>query len=409
MERTKNHELFYDWNENINTDIFKGFVDETLRDGLQSIDYTGISLEEKIQIIKYIDCIPWITDVIIGMVNVSEKNNEIIKALLKEAKNKHFQTWILCRADKNDIDKVMEIKKQNTYDVGIDFFISASDARLYVENWSVNNVLERIDYCCRVSKVHFKHIRFSIEDATRTKPETLLFFINKLINYGIERITIADTAGTSDPTGVASIFTFINKSFPNLMNSKLEWHGHNDRGLATANSIASIKNGCHYVHGTMLGMGERNGNAPLDIMMCNLYEKFDKNNQWEALRDYYNYCQGLFGNTQVSSYPYFGKNSNCTATGTHSTAIFKALKKGDENLAKLMYTVPNPINKSLLETIYISPLSGKKSIMLMLDLLDYSYDNDIVDLFLKEIKTSDEILDINKAKLLYDKFINKQP
>ena len=120
-------------------------------------------------------------------------------------------------------------------------------------------------------------------------------------------------------------------------------HGHNDRGLAVANTLESILSGAHYVHGTMLGIGERNGNAALDTVLLNL-SPHETRFRLDALVRYYEKARTLFEGLRLDSHPYLGANSFASGTGTHCAAIAKALDLGRSDLAKHLFSPPSYCN-----------------------------------------------------------------
>jgi hypothetical protein len=110
------------------------------------------------------------------------------------------------------------------------------------------------------------------EDTTRARPETLKALYTLAIECGARRICLADTVGHATPHGVRQLVRFVRDEVvaPTGEDVKLDWHGHRDRGLGLANTLAAIEEGVDRVHGTALGIGERVGNTEMDLLLVNL-------------------------------------------------------------------------------------------------------------------------------------------
>ena len=111
----------------------------------------------------------------------------------------------------------------------------------------------------------------------------------------------------------------------------MDWHGHSDRGLAVANSLAALAAGADCVHGTALGIGERVGNTQIDQMLVNL--KLMGVSPWaeQDLTKLKEYCITVSEATGVPiprNYPVMGEDAFRTATGVHAAAVIKAFRKG---------------------------------------------------------------------------------
>src|SRR5438445_12134844 len=105
------------------------------------------------------------------------------------------------------------------------------------------------------------------EDTTRAKPEALKALYGAAIDCGAARICLADTVGHATPDGVRSLINFVRQEIVKQHRVKIDWHGHRDRGLGLINCLAAIEAGVDRVHGTALGVGERVGNAEMDLLI----------------------------------------------------------------------------------------------------------------------------------------------
>ncbi|WP_226581588.1 homocitrate synthase [Acuticoccus sediminis] len=98
------------------------------------------------------------------------------------------------------------------------------------------------------------------EDASRSDPEHVVRVAETAAALGAFRLRLADTVGVLDPFSTADLVGTVCRAAP----IAIEFHGHDDLGLATANSLAAVRAGATHVSVTVLGLGERAGNAPLE-------------------------------------------------------------------------------------------------------------------------------------------------
>nr|AAG27075.1 NifV [Gluconacetobacter diazotrophicus PA1 5] len=105
------------------------------------------------------------------------------------------------------------------------------------------------------------------EDASRADPAYLVDLLGVIAEAGAFRFRFADTLGVMDPFGVHEVMRYLCQSSP----LQLEFHGHDDLGLATANTLAAVRAGAACASVTVLGLGERAGNAPLEEVVAGVY------------------------------------------------------------------------------------------------------------------------------------------
>jgi 2-isopropylmalate synthase len=150
-------------------------------------------------------------------------------------------------------------------------------------------------------------------------------------------------------------------------NIRLDWHGHQDRGLGVINSIAAIQGGADQIHGSALGIGERVGNTPLDQLLVNLRLLGWIDNDLSRLGDYCQTAARICGWTLPVNYPVFGRDAFRTATGVHAAAVIKSYKKGDRRLADIVYSGVPAGEFGLEQVIEIGPMSGKSNVVYWLE------------------------------------------
>jgi 2-isopropylmalate synthase len=182
---------------------------------------------------------------------------------------------------------------------------------------------------------------------------------------------------------------------PSGQDVRLDWHGHSDRGLAVANSLAALAAGADCVHGTALGIGERVGNTQMDQMLVNL--KLMGVSPWDEqdLTRLKDYCQLVSRSTGVEiprNYPVMGEDAFRTATGVHASAVIKAFRKGDQELANSVYSGVPSHYFGLEQIIEIGPMSGKSNVIYWLERKGISPTDDLVDRIFQCAKSSDRCL-----------------
>jgi len=176
---------------------------------------------------------------------------------------------------------------------------------------------------------------------------------------------------------------------------RVDWHGHSDRGLAIANSMAAIIAGANSVHGCAIGLGERVGNTQIDQMLVNLklmgIAPWDK----QDLTKLKQYCQAISRATGVpipKNYPVVGDDAFRTATGVHAAAIIKAYHKNDVVLANTVYSgVPSHVF-GLDQIIDVGPMSGKSNVLFWLERHGITATDEVVDRIFARAKQSDHTL-----------------
>ncbi len=289
--------------------------DTSLRDGEQA---PGISftIQEKIKIATQLNDIG--VDIIeAGMPVVSKGDYEACKQISKLGLS-HAEIIGLARINREDIDKVIECDMNSVH-----VFIATSD--LHLKNklkMTREEVLGAITTEIEYAKAHFgKKIEFSAEDATRTDLDFLIKANKTAIDAGATRINIPDTVGTTTPAGYKYIIEQNIKEFPKDVRVSL--HCHNDFGLATANTLTGIEAGASQAHTTVLGIGERAGNASMEEVVTALYALYGiKTNV--KLKEIYHTSKMMEQLSKMSippNLPLVGLNAFRHESGIHAHAV----------------------------------------------------------------------------------------
>ena len=212
------------------------------------------------------------------------------------------------------------------------------------------------------------------EDTTRARPETLKALYGHAIGWGARRICLADTVGHATPEGVKNLVRFVKQEIvePSGEDVKIDWHGHRDRGMGLINCLAAIEAGVDRVHATALGVGERVGNAEMDLLIVNLALLGAHRHDVSQLREYCQLAADAIGVPLPANYPVMGLDAFRPGTGVHAAAIIKARKKGDAWLADRVYSSVPAGAFGLKQRIEISPVSGLSNVKCWLE--EHGYD-----------------------------------
>ena len=172
----------------------------------------------------------------------------------------------------------------------------------------------------------------------------------------------------------------------------MDWHGHNDRGLAVANSLAAYAAGAHQVHAAANALGERVGNTPMELMLVNLRLMNLIDRDLSRLREY---CESVAAATHTTippNYPVVGRDAFRTATGVHAAALVKAFHKNDPALADAVYSGVPASLFGMEQIIEIGPMSGKSNVLHWLEARKIPATEPLVARILDAAKNSSRVL-----------------
>jgi isopropylmalate/homocitrate/citramalate synthase len=398
----KASELIYDWNR-IHPASLKpvGPVllnDESLRDGLQSPSVRDPSIQDKIEILHLMEALG-INSLDLGLPGAGPRAVEHVEALAREIVSHKMKIQANCaaRTHNNDIRPIAEIVSRTGLAIEAATFLGSSPIRRYTEGWTDDFLLKTTDSAVSYAVSLGLQVMYVTEDTSRCDPETIKRLYSTAINCGARAICICDTAGHATPMGTFALVRFILEEVvkPSGETIRVDWHGHCDRGLAIANSMAALVAGAVCVHATAIGIGERVGNTQMDQMLVNL--KLMGIHPWadQDLTKLKSYCQAISKATGVPipvNYPVLGDDAFRTATGVHAAAVIKAYKKNDIELANTVYSgVPSHVF-GLEQIIDVGPMSGKSNVIFWLERHGIPPTDDCVERIYKRAKASDHTL-----------------
>jgi 2-isopropylmalate synthase len=395
-------DLIYDWNKNQPPGLKPmGPVllnDESLRDGLQSPSVRDPSIPEKIEILHLMEALG-INSANLGLPGAGPRAVEHVTALAQEIATHKLKIRANCaaRTHENDIRPIAEIVQKTGLRIEAATFIGSSPIRRFTEGWTDDFLLQTTEKAVKYAGSLGLDVMYVTEDTSRCDPETVRKLYSTAINCGARAIVICDTAGHATPMGALALVRFVMEEVvkPSGEKIRVDWHGHSDRGLAIANSMAAVIAGANCVHGCAIGLGERVGNTQIDQMLVNL--KLMDIAPWaeQDLTKLKQYCQAVSQATGVpipANYPVVGDDAFRTATGVHAAAIIKAYHKNDVVLANTVYSgVPSHVF-GLEQIIDIGPMSGKSNVLFWLERRGIPASEDLVERIYQKAKASDHTL-----------------
>ncbi len=377
-------DLIYDWNRAEGSAVFDwsrarvDLNDETLRDGLQSPSVKDPPIEVKRRLLHLMADLG-IVAADIGLPGAGPRVVEQVRALAKEIRDHKLPLFPNCAARTviADVEPIVRIAEEVGIKIEAATFIGSSPIRQYTEDWTLDKILASTEEAVTFATKAGLPVMYVTEDTTRARPETLKALYGAAIDCGATRICLADTVGHATPDGVRSLVKFVKTEIVGKKNVRVDWHGHRDRGMGLINCLAAIEAGVDRVHATALGVGERVGNAEMDLLIVNLKLLGTHRGDLSKLPEYCHTAAEAVGVPIPVNYPVLGTDAFRTGTGVHAAAIIKAKKKGHDWLADRVYSSVPAAEFGLEQKIEISPLSGLSNVKYWLQTHGYDPEDEV--------------------------------
>ncbi len=394
-------EYVYDWNTVARRApvVLKGrfeLHDETLRDGLQNPSVIDPPIADKLEILRLLDDVG-VDTCDVGLPGAGPRAFDDVLRLCREmVEGKlHIRPTCAGRTLIQDIEPMARVTQKAGIPIEVMTFIGSSPIRALAEDWSVELIRKRSVDAISFAVKEGLPVNYVTEDTTRSDPRVLYELFKSAIEAGAQRLTLCDTVGHVTPDGVKNLLTWTRNLLEAIgaQHVGIDWHGHNDRGLGVVNSIWAIEHGADRVHGAILGVGERVGNASLDQIIVNLKligELGDRDvSKLGALCDKVSKSLGM---PIPINYPVVGRDAFRTGTGVHASAIIKALEKGDKDLADRVYSGVPAGAFGREQEIEIGPMSGASNVTFWLKYRGIASSPELVTAILAEAKKSNRTL-----------------
>jgi 2-isopropylmalate synthase len=342
--------------------------DETLRDGLQSPSVTDPSLDVKKRLLHFMADLG-IVAADIGLPGAGPRVVDQVRALATEIRDHKLPIMPNCAARTvvADVEPIVRVVDEVGIKIEAATFIGSSPIRQYAEDWTLDRMLKASEEAVTYAVSHGLPVMYVTEDTTRARPETLKALYSAAIACGAGRICLADTVGHATPDGVKALVKFVKDEIVGENPVKIDWHGHRDRGMGLINCLAAIEAGVDRVHATALGVGERVGNAEMDLLLVNLKLLGAHRHDIRRLPEYCRLVADAVGVPIPVNYPVVGTDAFRTGTGVHAAAIIKAKKKGHNWLADRVYSSVPAEEFGFEQRIEISPVSGLSNVKYWLE------------------------------------------
>ncbi len=394
----KETDLIYDWNKPLGSvDARKPsfqLCDETLRDGLQSPSVRDPSIEEKLTLLHLMEDLA-IDAADLGLPGSGTRALDDIERLAREIAQSRMRISpnVAVRTVVADLEPVARITEKVGIPIEACAFIGSSAIRRFTEGWEIDRIVGLAEESIRFGVAQGIPMCFVTEDTTRAEPDVLERLYGAAIAAGATRLVVADTVGHATPFGVRRLLAHV-RGIVERSGAKVavDWHGHMDRGIGISNAMAAIESGADRIHATALGIGERCGNVPMDLLLVNLQLEGNGARDLSKLRTYVETAARAMGVEIPANYPVFGANAFRTSTGVHAAAILKARRKGHDWLADLVYSGVPASMVGLAQKIEIGFMSGKSNVVYCLEERGVPPDEELVARILDAAKRSDAVL-----------------
>ena len=236
-------------------------IDSTLRDGEQSPG-VAFTRKEKIAVAHMLDCVG-VDEIEAGTPAMGEEICETVREIVQLRLKSRICVW--SRALEEDVEKGASTGAEAIH---IAFPISSRQLHAMDKNWGW--IEQRMCHVINHAKKYFQYVSIGAQDASRCDVEQLFRFVDLAENMGVSRVRIADTVGMFTPVSLMHLICQIRKIYPSL---PIDFHGHNDLGMATANAITAWQAGVTDLSVTVNGLGERAGNAALEEVVMALSQE----------------------------------------------------------------------------------------------------------------------------------------
>jgi len=403
MSNSTQNDVIYDWNREGHTVSPPmrrvRYFDETLRDGIQCPSVTDPSIEAKMQIVRLLAQVG-VHHVDIGLPGAGRRAVEDTRVLAEMIRDEKLDIEAACaaRTHPNDIQPIIDVSQSTGVPIEVMTFLGTSPIRLYAEGWDEDLLEKRTRAAVSLAKTAGLTCTFVTEDTVRSDPGTLRRLFTAALEEGADGLCICDTVGHATPNGVYNLIHFTKDLIRGLgVDARVDWHGHNDRGLGLGNALSAIEAGADRVHGTVLGMGERVGNTPIDMMLVNLKLLGMEDSDLSGLAELVDLASEACDWPIPVNYPVFGKDAFRTGTGVHAAAVIKAIAKGDDWLADSVYSGVPASWFGRRQEIEIGHMAGDSNIVYWLESRNIEASASLVSEIRKLAKSSNRVLEENEV------------
>ncbi len=394
----------YDWNEKDRRGPVlrkrPQLLDETLRDGLQSPAVRDPGLDDKLALIRLMSRLG-IDAVDLGLPGAGPRARADCERLLRAIVDERLPIAPNCAARTvlADITPILELSQRVGTAVEVSTFIGSSPLRAAAEGWELERLVRHTREAVGAVVTAGLPATFVTEDTTRSHPAVLDVLFRAAVDAGATRLVLCDTCGHATPDGVRNLVAFtrgVLRALDVEDRVAIDWHGHNDRGHALTGALFALEWGVDRVHACGLGIGERTGNAPMELVLLNLHLLGllpPGRHDLSCLVAYVEAVSAATGVAVPPAYPLVGRDAFRTATGVHAAAVAKAEALGDVDLADRVYSSVPAHAFGRAQEIAVGHQSGRANVVWWLRRHGYEADDARVTRMLEHAKGLDRVLD----------------
>ncbi|MDR2081711.1 MAG: homocitrate synthase [Campylobacteraceae bacterium] len=360
--------------------------DTTLRDGEQA-PYVAFNTKEKLKIAKAL-FEAGADELEVGIPAMGKREQNDIKEILSLNLPIPVMTWN--RAGVKDLESSLECGVK-----AVDLSIPVSDIMIEAKyNGSKSEVLKQLEKCLNLAKKEGLFVCIGGEDSSRAK----LLFLKEIMELGFEcgakRFRYCDTVGIMKPRQIYENILYLT----NLKLLDIEMHTHNDFGMATANAISGIEAGAFSVNTTVIGLGERAGNASFEQVLMIFAKLFGEKREInpKALQNLVKLVQNASKLKIQPNTPIVGKHIFSHESGIHVNGMIKNEKT---------YEAFSPKTVGLKRNFPIGKHSGSSTLEFYIKKMGFEPDSMVISAILPKIREivtkRKRVLSTNELKKLY--------
>lgn len=351
------------------------FHDTTLRDGEQMAGVV-FSKEQKFEIAELLDA-AGVDRIEAGMVAVSPEDREAIRMIVDA--DLEAEVWTICRAIPKDVDFAVEAGVD-----GVGIILMANEQYRKIFRWDLDEVLDKaVDATQRAVDNGFK-TTLLIVDSTRMAPDLLRRIVGEVAERaGVGAVSLMDTFGGLSPLGSERII----KAVTSWTDLPVEFHPHNDFGVATANAIAAVRAGASIVHTCVLGLGERIGNVAFEevAVTSKLLYGMEHGIDLAKIEELARVVQESSGVRAAINKPIIGSAFNRIESGAVAAEWIRWTRKMGGEPQWLFPFLPELVGKQGVE-IVLGKGSGVANVEARLEEMDVSFDETLARSLLEKVK-----------------------
>ena len=349
--------------------------DESLRDGLQDDAVHHPTPEQAVVLFELMRQLGT-HRADIGFAAAGHVHLERIQAIARYNHSLPFPLEISCAARMipSDITPIIELREVTGAHFWVDAFLGTDPTRIAAEGWEVSQMIDWVKETTHYAVDHGLDVMLVTEttiDGIKKIPGVVEQLYLTGLSEGAKRVCLCDTTGSALPNEVQDAVLWMkglldHHGFPEV---KIDFHGHNDLGCAIANSVAALTAGAQRVHATILGIGERCGNADRTALQLQLRRTGLDEGAYNLtfIPEYVKKASEIFGIPIPDAYPGIGEQSRFIVSGIHAAAVLKAKNTLSPEEADSLY-LPVDYHHLLGVTpshiVKIGPLAGKANVYL---------------------------------------------